>query len=208
MPITGSLQGLFQQPHVFDEDITDIAAYDNERVLLTSAEGENVRLLNIETGEIEQLYDASYSTFSTHYLSDSQRIVAGLGNGSISLWNTTDSSAIETIAIEGEEFYNSDISSDSRHIALTGKNHITVVDIETGAVVNQFTHDMDLWAVAFSPDNQSVWSADFGGAIHQWSLSNQPLEALKTWAYDNRFIHELTCEERLQYHFEPPCSDT
>ena len=46
-------------------------------------------------------------------------------------------------------------------------------------------------------------SAD--GALIEWQIEDLPLEELIEWTYANRYVRELTCEERETYRIAPLC---
>src|SRR5262249_10242483 len=61
---------------------------------------------------------------------------------------------------------------------------------------------VDFVNVAFSPDGQN---ALISGDLRLWRLTPS-LDELMTWTYANRYVPELTCDQRELYHFDPTCS--
>lgn len=199
---TATGEMLAQYPLEFD--VTWIATIDDERVLLSSVYGERVRLFNIATGEVERVYDAPYAVMTTWYSEERQQVFSGLGNGTIVSWDFDSAEPQNAIVIDYNEFIVSDVSENGRYALLGGKQGV-LVDLEKGISLDRFNHPAQPWGVAFSPDMQSVWTIDLAGFIKQWSIVDQPLDELITWAEDNRYMHEPTCEERENYRIGPLC---
>jgi len=80
-------------------------------------------------------------------------------------------------------------------------------NFETGEELRRFGGHA-AWAtdVVFSPDGQIAFSASLDGTLIQWQIADQPLDELIEWVYANRYIRDLTCDERGQYRVEPPCN--
>jgi hypothetical protein len=60
--------------------------------------------------------------------------------------------------------------------------------------------------VAFASDGRTVFSVSLDGTLIEWQATDQPLDAWLGWIRANRYVRELTCEERAQYRIEPPCT--
>jgi hypothetical protein len=62
--------------------------------------------------------------------------------------------------------------------------------------------------VVFSPNGQSAFSVSLDGALIEWQVADLPLDQLLDWIDANRYVRDLTCEERAQYRVEPYCRET
>ncbi len=56
----------------------------------------------------------------------------------------------------------------------------------------------------FSPDGHEVLVGFQGGRVERWRI-DRTLEELLNWTKANRYIPELTCEQRELYLVEPLC---
>ena len=56
-----------------------------------------------------------------------------------------------------------------------------------------------------SPDGSTALSGSSEQTIVQWRLDNPGLDELMTWIEENRYVRQLTCEERAMYQIEPLC---
>jgi hypothetical protein len=52
-----------------------------------------------------------------------------------------------------------------------------------------------------------VSSGDLGWALIEWDISDLHLVEMIDWSFANRYVRELTCEEREKYRVEPLCQD-
>ena len=59
---------------------------------------------------------------------------------------------------------------------------------------------------AFSPDGREVLVNPFDGNLALWRI-DASLDELLAWTHANRYIPELTCEQRALYRLEPLCSE-
>jgi hypothetical protein len=62
--------------------------------------------------------------------------------------------------------------------------------------------------LVFGPDGQTAYSVSLDGALIEWQVSDLPLDKLIEWTKENRYIRDLTCEERVQYRVEPYCEES
>jgi WD40 repeat protein len=79
-------------------------------------------------------------------------------------------------------------------------------DFETGEDLRHFSeHTGMVLDVVFSPDSQTAFSVSFDGALIEWQVADLPLDELLAWIHTNRYVRDLTCDERAQYRVEPLC---
>jgi WD40 repeat protein len=100
-----------------------------------------------------------------------------------------------------------DVSPDGRY-ALSGSMDGAIIlwDFETAEELRRFSgHTEIVPGLVFSPDGQTAFSVSTDGALIEWRISDLPLDELIDWTYANRYVRDLTCEERAQYRVEPLC---
>ena len=100
-----------------------------------------------------------------------------------------------------------DVSPDGRHILSGGKDQTVILwDFETGEELRRFSGHTELvLGLVFSPDGQTVFSVSLDGALIEWQIAALSLGELIEWTHANRYVRDLTCDERVQYRVEPPC---
>jgi WD40 repeat protein len=83
---------------------------------------------------------------------------------------------------------------------------IILWDFDTAEELRRFSAHTELVSgLAFSPDGQIAFSVSLDGGLIEWRVADLPLDELIDWAYANRYVRELSCEEREQYRVEPLC---
>jgi WD40 repeat protein len=99
------------------------------------------------------------------------------------------------------------ISPDEQWMASSDDTGTVILwDLETGAeVLRHNSHDGQSFQVAFSPDGRTVYSVSVDGKLVAWQVGNFSLSEVLAWIEDNRYLRELTCEERAQFNIKPLC---
>jgi hypothetical protein len=108
------------------------------------------------------------------------------------------SSMIDTVLFSPDERFG---------VSLAKDGYLVVWDLQTGEAVRRIRVGEPgggAWA-EYSPDGQSVVVRNLiQGTIQEINLWLDP-QALLEWTYQNRYVRELTCNERELYRVEPYC---
>jgi WD40 repeat protein len=75
--------------------------------------------------------------------------------------------------------------------------------VETGEAIRRYGGGFVI-SPNFSPDGRHAVVGYRDGAVELWRIDSTSDELL-TWTQNNRYIPELTCEQRELYRIEPPC---
>jgi hypothetical protein len=89
-------------------------------------------------------------------------------------------------------------------IASSGDGTTTLWDLNEGELIRRYP--MSAYTPIFMPDDHTVLAGfNFGGYyIELWRI-DATLDELTTWTRANRYIPELTCDQRELYRLEPLC---
>ena len=60
--------------------------------------------------------------------------------------------------------------------------------------------------LAFIPDGCSFLTAADTDAVHEWRV-DATQDDLRAWVAANRYLPELTCQQRQRYRIEPLCDE-
>ena len=100
------------------------------------------------------------------------------------------------------------VSPDGRR-AVSGSfdNTLMVWDLESGEMLRRFRDPQTgpVFDSAMSPDGKTGLVGSFAGSIVHWQLAAPDLDEMRTWIEKNRYVRELSCEERELYQIEPLC---
>ncbi len=122
------------------------------------------------------------------------------------LWDVETGKVMRTFTGNAPFSWTVDLSSDNKYVA-SGTMDGTVIlwDFLTAKELNRISFPDTIYHVAFSPDGGTLYAASSDGTLVKWRLAEQTLPQLLDWIRSNRYIRQLTCEEREQYHVDPLC---
>jgi WD40 repeat protein len=191
------------------DDIAGIAfSADGKRAVTGSVYGANVSVWDVATGQAMRRFEGRTGmVFGVAFGPDEKTILCASGNGVLILLDAETGQVLRRYLGHDNTVWGLDLSPDGRY-ALSGSEDSTVIlwDFETGELLRRFTgHTGWVTDVAFSPDGQTAFSTGFDGALIEWQVADPPLEELIAWAQANRYVRDLTCEERARYRVEPLC---
>jgi WD40 repeat protein len=126
------------------------------------------------------------------------------------LWDVETGNVLRRYLGHNEMVWSVDISPDGRY-AISGSMNGTVIlwDFETAEELRRFNgHSELVTGLVFGPDGQSAFSVSLDGALIEWQVSSLNRDDLVDWVLANRYVRDLTCEERVQHRVEPYCPST
>lgn len=180
--------------------------------LAVSGAGDGLILWDLESGE-------QVRPFYRKQLSVSEVVFGPLGEKAFSGSATFNTAAYLWDVSSGQQLYQFDaagpvwgvdISPDGQlGLYSGGDGGAVLADLQTGEIVRSYRgHDADaVRSVAFSPDGRTALSGGEDTAVIQWQVYAPGLDELSDWIGDNRYVRELTCDERALYRIEPLCEE-
>ena len=78
----------------------------------------------------------------------------------------------------------------------------SLLQVETGEVIRRYPGFGGF--PSFTPDGDKVVVGFNSGVVELWRIDTT-LDELLSWVRNNRYIPELTCEQRAFYRIEPLC---
>ncbi len=157
--------------------------------------GRQIRVLRGHTGFLEGL------TFSP----DGKTLLTSSFDNSVILWDVATGDILHRFTDHSASAFESIFTRDGKFIVSGSADRTLIVwDIETGDVVRRFTGlRTGIYSLAFSPDGNQLLAGYVDGTVEIWHIDTQ--QDLIAWTQANRYIPELTCEQREFYHLEPLC---
>jgi WD40 repeat protein len=197
------------------EDITRIVFNaDGSRALTGSAYFANARLWDVGSGqEINQFEGAVSLVFGVAFGPDERTVLTGSQDGNLTLWDVETGQIVRRYLGHQSGVWSVDASpdipegTDRRYIISGSEDGVIILwDFDTGEELHRFRkHTAWIPDLAFSPDGQTAFSVSLDGTLIQWQITDLPLNELISWIDENRYLRELTCDERTQYNVAPFC---
>ena len=197
------------------DDITSIVySADSSRALTGSAYFANATLWDVATGQEIRRFEGDVSLiFAVAFGPGETTVLTGSEDGIITLWDVETGQIIRRYLGHERGVWSIDVSpgilkdTDRRYIISGSEDGVVILwDFETGEELRRFSgHTAWVPDVAFSPDGHTAFSVSLDGSLTQWQVTDLPLDELIRWVRANRYLRELTCEERTQYKIEPLC---
>ncbi len=179
---------------------------DGHLMVSTDASGQII-LWDVETGsEIDRFEGHSGVVYSAVFSPDGQFIVSASEDKTVRLWDVTTREQIRRFDGHTLDVNSAVFSPDGSTILSASEDEtVRLWDVESGAEILLFEGHTDeiLWA-SYGLDGRTVISAAKDGTVRRWQIIS--LDELIGWIYANRYVPELTCEQRELYRVEPMCN--
>jgi hypothetical protein len=98
------------------------------------------------------------------------------------------------------------MSISSRTVMMSSSTELNAGVAEGAAIRRYAGPNKPVVGLAFVPDGHSFLVAADTDAVHEWQV-DATQDDLLAWIVANRYVPELTCEQRKQYHVEPLCDE-
>lgn len=131
-----------------------------------------------------------------------QRGLSGSDDDSIILWDTATGAILRRFTYSAP-VPRVDISADGR-LGIGGAPP-NLIDLNTGQAIRLYSAQP--YAFTFAPDARTAIMAAFPDQFELWRI-DQTLDELLAWTRANRYVPELTCDQRALYRLEPLCEDS
>ncbi|OQY24033.1 MAG: hypothetical protein B6I35_02455 [Anaerolineaceae bacterium 4572_32.2] len=192
-----------------DDDITSIVfSTDGNLALTGSVFFSNLTLWDVATGrEIRRFEGQIDLVFDVAFGPDEKTVLSASGDGSLTLWDVETGDIIRRYLGHDSWVWSLDVSPDGRYVISGAEDGAIILwDFETGEELRRFKgHTALVPGLVFSPDGQTAFSVSLDGALIEWQVADLPLDELIEWVHANRYVRDLTCDERAQYRVEPLC---
>jgi len=149
--------------------------------------------------EIRHFEGHSARSMRFTFSGDGQRALSGSDDNTMILWDVASGAILR-------RFRNCcpipqvDITSDGR-FGIGGNN---LWDLNTGEAIRSY--NASPFTFSFAPDNHTVLMGQYNDRVELWRI-DATLNELLAWTRTNRYIPELTCDQRELYRLEPLCGE-
>ena len=162
-------------------------------------------LWDVETGEeIGQLVGHDGAINGITVSADGQRVVSSGWDHQAILWDMQTNSIIRRFTNHAGPIGQVDFTPDERlMLGGSGDGTNSLWDVETGEQVRRYANGFVIKPV-FNADGSQALVGFQDGAVELWRIDTT-LEQLLEWTQANRYMPDLTCEQRELYRIEPLC---
>jgi WD40 repeat protein/energy-coupling factor transporter ATP-binding protein EcfA2 len=140
---------------------------------------------------------------------DGRFVITGDSSGNLIQWDIISVQEIQRLNGHNAPITSVSISADGHKGFSCDEEGATILwDIDSGAPIGRFNAP-DFGRVAgcaLSPDGRFA-AVSMGTTIILWQLDVLTQDELLTWIAANRYVRELTCEQRESYRIEPLCEE-
>jgi WD40 repeat protein len=177
---------------------------------LSGSTDTNVILWDVATGKEIHRFDKEHTAVvrTVAFSPDGTKAFSGAGGDpNLILWDVGTGKKIRQFAGHAGTV-NAVVFSPDGNTAFSGSADTNVImwDVATAEVRRRFRgHSAAVTAVAFSPDGRIILSASRDKTVRLWRLDSKA--DLITWAQANRYVPDLTCDQRKLYRLEL-CSES
>jgi WD40 repeat protein/serine/threonine protein kinase len=197
-----------QQIRVFEHDAAVYGVdFSPDGTLMATTSGRLVYLWDIESGEmIRSFAGHTASTNEVRFHPGGKFLISTAWEPTIRAWDVTTGEEIRRFNGHTGNTFGIDFSEDGQ-IMLTTSSDTTVRmwDWESAEELHRFDAHLD-WVqeVVFEPVDRFAISGGQDPAARVWRI-DRTAEELEVFAHSNRYIRELSCDERDVYRIDPPC---
>jgi WD40 repeat protein len=201
----------------FDAPVTKaILTRDASQFLACLADNQfSIVLINIETGQTDLRFTGQTQICSAlAFSSDDKMAVSGHVDGNIYLWDVITGQIIRAFTGNRANVKELMFSSDNQTVfsgtfsGASGRSlSLTLWEVATGEPYRRYVgHSRPVDGLDITPDGKTLLSVGYDNTARLWRIDT--VDELLAWTRANRYIPDLTCEQRELYRLELLCETT
>lgn len=178
---------------------------DGSKAISTSSDS-TVLLWDVATGEIIYRMEGHGGwIWSVNFSPDGTMALSG-GDDALILWDLASGKEIRRFQGHSGPVGGVVFMPDGQH-ALSSSVDRTVIlwDMVTGEILRRFEGPDATIKITLAHDGRTVFAAYGDGHVLAWRIDSH--DEITAWAQTNRYIPELTCDQRALYRLEPLCAE-
>jgi WD40 repeat protein len=191
-----------------NESVTSIAYNsDGTRFITGSGLSGSVILWDVATGkEIRRYSYTKIGLVQAVAFGPGDNTILGSGLGEIFLWDVSTGNLLKRYTGLSTFPASFVVSQDGKFLLSgTTNGELVLWDFLSGEELHRINTHLAISSVVFSPDGKTAYATALEGKLIELHIDEKSLPELLNWIKANRYVRELTCEERQQYHVNPQC---
>lgn len=188
-----------------DGEVNGVNISPDGTQMLSAGADATIRRWDIESGEELQQYIGHTSSVNyAKFVPDINSLISTSWDDTVRMWDVESGEEIRQFIGHTGNTFGIAITSDSKIMLTTSSDtSVRMWDIDSGEELNRFDQHSD-WVqeVVFTNDETIAISAGQDNVLRQWQIATT-VDALVDWSRNNRYIAELTCDQRERLQLEP-----
>jgi WD40 repeat protein len=187
--------------------VRSVAFSPDGRTALSASSDKVVLLWDVETGQILQRLEGHQSAvYDAQFSRDGRYALSGSLDLTMVLWDLETGQKVRQFEGHTGDVFSVGFSNDGlTALSSSFDGTIRLWNVSSGAELLRYDgHQGGVRSVAFNPDNHTFISASEDTTLREWRVDNY--DEVILWAYANRYIPELSCEQRQFYRINTQCN--
>lgn len=190
-------------------NVNDVAFSSNGRLLYTGASDGKIRIYDVATGDLHQLFLSNGFGVNTLVLNEAAGWLAyGAVDGVTKVVDVQTAALVRDVTLERRPILAMSIDRQKETLAVgDGEGYILLLNTDDWSIANDFraTHRGPIWALAFSQDGDNVHAGGLDDAMFSWPLSDQD-DAPRMVEQDRAFLNGNDSALNGERQFQRKCS--
>jgi WD40 repeat protein len=178
------------------------------KTMATSSSDNLIYLWDIESGELIRTFEGHTSSVNeVRFHPSGDFLVSTSWDDTVRVWDVETGEEVRRFNGHTGNTFGIDFSEDGEIMLTTSSDtSVRLWNWETGEELHRFdAHNDWIQEVVFGPDDTFAISAGQDPAARVWRI-DRTADDLEAFARSNRYVRDLTCDERAVYRLEP-CGD-
>ncbi len=186
--------------------ILDVALSRTGALIAFGIDDNSVVVWDRETNrERRRMQGAQTPAASVAISPNGARVAAGTRDGTVFVWDAATGALVYQLSGHTRDVWSLAFSPDGTSLISAGGDGVILWwDMTTGEAIERFSAAVaPVLKVAVDPAQQYIVSGADRGVVQVWRLYSG--DRLIEWARANRYVRDLTCQERALYRVQPLC---
>ena len=165
--------------------------------------------VDVESGEIlERLPGNREAVTDLAFSPDGARLASTSLSKEVLVWDMENQTLRHRLTGHLSGLLVATFSPDGRLLATGDQAAMIIVwDVETGDALRSYQGPKEpLYDIAFAPNSTFFYATGEDETVRAWRL-DRDIDTLLAWIGTNRYVPEITCEQRAQYLITPLCEE-
>lgn len=190
-------------------NVNDVAFSSDGTLLFTGASDGKIRIYDVATGELQQLFLSNGFGVNTLVLNeDAGWLAYGAVDGVTKVVDVQTADLIKDVTLERRPILAMTTDRQKQTLAVgDGEGYILLLNTSDWSIANDFraTHRGPIWALTFSQDGENVHAGGLDDAMFSWPLSDQE-DAPRMVEQNRAFLNGSDSASNGERQFQRKCS--